>query len=532
MKNRVSVVIPYKDGSAALQTRDCIKSLLTQTILPYEIIVVGAKDLKFGRHVKHIKSLGDKNKARNIGIVHASGDYILYLDHDMVASRKLLEDCLKLSLKYQAIIIPEKGSGGNFWQNCKKLEKHLIRYDIYTVTSRFYKKSIFMDNEEPFDSSLGLLDEWGFNNKLIKKRIAVGYSSEYVLVSENNFNLKTEVLNKFERGKWMNYFYKVDKDEAWRRVNPIRRGLLFYGKKLDYLFKDPLHFLGLIFLKTVDLASFTLGYVYVLLLKRRNRNLIHNVDIRSFYDEISGDYLKKMFISNRWNRFVDWKEKDLVKKIWNLDKDGNLNKQFILDLGMGPGRWSKLFLSYDFSRVYGLDISPKMVKKATKYVNSTKFFPRVGDISKLTQLFKNGYFDKIFCFRTFKYLDDPLKALLEIENVCKSGGSIIIEVSNKSILNILFKFFSKFMTDRSLNKNMGYFKAAKFYSQKEMSKLISEAGLEVESVHPLFVLPSIRYPSIIDRHLVDVMILIDNLLTKYLPSNSFARSWVFLIRKK
>lgn len=267
MKNRVSVVIPYKDELAAYQMRDCIKSLLIQTVPPYEIIAVGKIDLKFGRLIKHIKSLGDKNQARNIGIEHASGDYILYLDHDMITEPNLIENCLSLVPRYDAVIIPEKGQGGNFWENCQKLEKELIKYDIHTVTPRFYKRLLFKKGELPFDGRFGLLDEWGFNHKLVKIKAKIGYSQSCLNVKQNGLTLKNEIKNKFHRGYWMKNFYAIDKNEAWVRINPIERGFFFYGKRLIYLFKEPIYFPGLILLKTIDFIAFMAGYIYGILKK-------------------------------------------------------------------------------------------------------------------------------------------------------------------------------------------------------------------------------------------------------------------------
>lgn len=268
MKKKVSVVIPYKDESVARQMKDCVKSLLIQSVPPFEIIVVGAKNLKLGRFVKYIRSLGDKNQARNIGIVHSRGDYILYLDHDMVAEPDLIEDCLSLTRDFDAIIIPERGLGGNFWQNCQKLEKELIKYDIHTVTPRFYRRLLFKKNELPFDDRFGLLDEWGFNHKLQKIKAGIGYSRSFLKVKQNNVTLKNEIKNKFSRGYWMKNFYAIDKNEAWIRINPLERGVIFYGRRFYYLFKEPIYFPGLILLKTIDFIAFMTGYVYGLLKKK------------------------------------------------------------------------------------------------------------------------------------------------------------------------------------------------------------------------------------------------------------------------
>ncbi len=205
---KVSVVIPFKGEKVLLQLNNCINSLLYQTVLPLEVILVGdltgiknrnqAKiKLLSPKIVKHIPFQGDKNNARNLGIEESRGDFVIYLDHDMTADNNLIKDCINKAHIYDALIIPEKGAGGNFWENCKKLERQLITYDLYTVTPRFYKKSIFKKDEKPFDSTFGLLDEWGFNNKLRKKKVSLGYSESFVVVKETNFSIRKNIINKF-----------------------------------------------------------------------------------------------------------------------------------------------------------------------------------------------------------------------------------------------------------------------------------------------------------------------------------------------
>lgn len=255
-----------------MQLISCINSLFDQTLKPSEIILVGNKDTfssirsriksYFKTKVRFIPFAGEKNQARNLGIAKAIGDFILYLDSDMTADKDLLKDCILHANKFDALIIPEKGAGGNFWENCKKLEKQLVTYDIHTVTPRFFRKNLFKKGEKPFDSRFGLLDEWGFNNNLFLKQTRIGFSENFITVKEQDFTIKKEISNKFHRGLWMRNFYKINKDEAIKRVDPITRGVIFYGKRLHYFIKEPIYFPGLIVLKTIDFFSFLGGYIF------------------------------------------------------------------------------------------------------------------------------------------------------------------------------------------------------------------------------------------------------------------------------
>ena len=539
MKNQVSVSIAIKGRENYSSLKACLFALEKQTYKNFEVILVGDRELKnfkfkFKDHRIAFDKLiisGDKNEARNAGFSKAKGKYFLYLDHDMRAQENLLESCLKSSKKFDAIIIPEKGEGGNFLANCRKLERELIAYDLDTVTPRFFKHSIIDRGELPFDKRFGLLDEWGFNIKIKNKRVSTGIAKSYLLVSDTNASVKASVKNKFQRGLWMKNFQSIDSQEAWRRIDPIKRGVIFYAKNIHYLLKDPLHFIALMALKLIDMTAFLAGYMIAIL---SFKNLFGREIIQT-YDNFGnvGENYSKMYEGRNWNRYVDKEEKQLIKALWNLDSDRSLNKQKILDLGMGPGRWSKFFLGFNFQSVTGLDISPEMVKYSEGLIRDQRFRSVLGNMNNLK--FPNSSYDKLFCFRALKYVPEYRAALKEMNRVLAKNGRMIIEVPNMSILNRFLRFLSAIVliinSNSSMNTRWGYFSNVHFFSKKEICKLVEKNNLKVMSITPLFVLPSIRFPSILDRYFTKPIIFIDKIAVKTLPAENFARSWVILAKK-
>lgn len=539
---KVSVTIPVKGKNNIPSLLLCLHSLEKQFFKNFDVILVGdekdLKDLEFifqdkQLSLKKIYATTDKNDARNIGFMSSEGEYILYLDHDMRVGRSLLVDCLDLSNKFDAIIIPERGEGGNFWANCRKLEKELIAYDLDTVTPRFFKRGIFKSDEMPFDSKFGLLDEWGFNVKLKTKNVPVGVSNSYLTVSEKDLSLGSEIKNKFLRGLWMKNFYSIDKDEAWRRVDPIKRGLIFYTKNIHYIVKDPTHFIGLLIMKFIDLTFFLLGYTLAIF----GFPSSYPSKMIQTYDNcgnLGGKYLNEMYLSGKWNQYVDSSEKQEIIKLWKLDSASNLHNQNLLDLGMGPGRWSRFFLEYDFKSVAGVDISKDMVKFAKSHIKDERFKALLGDMSTLE--FPNDSFNKVFSFRSLKYVPNYQEAVKEMVRVLDKKGQLIFEVPNKSLINRFLKFLSFFVI--SVNQNnkgktaWGYFSNVNFFSKEELLKLMNRYdGLKLISVTPLFILPSIKLPKIIDEYFTGALIILNKMFFYILPQNIFARSWIVLAEK-
>jgi len=90
MKLKVSVIIPTHRGRDLTKTIDSIKKSTYNNI---EIIIVDENK--------------ERSEQRNIGIDRAKGDYLLLLDSDQSISPKLIEECVELMNKADAVYIPE-----------------------------------------------------------------------------------------------------------------------------------------------------------------------------------------------------------------------------------------------------------------------------------------------------------------------------------------------------------------------------------------------------------------------------------------
>jgi len=106
MENRSSFVICTRNRFEDIEK--CIKSILEQTVKPYELIIVDSSDKKgldsilnkvFGRFpftfiYRH--TAAGLTHQRNIGIEVASGDHVFFFDDDVILNRDYHEDILKV----------------------------------------------------------------------------------------------------------------------------------------------------------------------------------------------------------------------------------------------------------------------------------------------------------------------------------------------------------------------------------------------------------------------------------------------------
>ena len=99
----------------------------------------------------------------------------------------------------------------------------------------------------------------------------------------------------------------------------------------------------------------------------------------------------------------------LIKKFGRGDK--------YLDAGFGTG----LILRHLPKNSIGLDINPRNIKRAKKYLSGNKLI--LGDIEKLP--FKDNSFSTVICTEVLEHLPKPQIAIKEILRVLKTGGVLV-----------------------------------------------------------------------------------------------------------
>lgn len=111
----ISVIIPVYNTEVYLE--ECLQSVLTQTFRDFEVIIVddgstdGSASIcdRFAQEFPNIKAIHQKNQgvsaARNAGISHARGKYLLFLDSDDVIHPQMLSLLADIQEKENAVLL-------------------------------------------------------------------------------------------------------------------------------------------------------------------------------------------------------------------------------------------------------------------------------------------------------------------------------------------------------------------------------------------------------------------------------------------
>lgn len=161
MKNDlVSIIITTKNSAKTLKS--LLVSIKKQSYKRKEIIIVdnNSSDKTLNIAKKYTENIflkgPERSSQRNYGALKSKGNYLFFLDSDMVLEEHVIKQCVEKS-KYKLdkceVIVPEKSFGKGFWAKAKILERNINEGEFFFEAARFFPKKIFKQ-AKGYDESL------------------------------------------------------------------------------------------------------------------------------------------------------------------------------------------------------------------------------------------------------------------------------------------------------------------------------------------------------------------------------------------
>ncbi len=143
-------------------------------------------------------------------------------------------------------------------------------------------------------------------------------------------------------------------------------------------------------------------------------------------------------LAEQYNALIDHKPHNAYYDRPNtLKLIGNPKGKKILDAACGPGKYAEILLS-EGAEVVGFDISPKMIKHATKRnKESGTFF--VHDLEQPFDQLESTTFDIVVCALAMHYIQDWNNTLKEFYRVLKPNGYLVISIEHPFFEYTYFK---------------------------------------------------------------------------------------------
>lgn len=209
----VSVVITTKNEEKNIE--NCLESIRNQTFGNFELIVIDnysrdktAEIAKKYTGKVYLKG-PERSSQRNYGAEVSNGEYLLFLDADMILSPSVVEECVEKCETdgIDALYIPERIVGEGFWIRVRDFERSFYTATVIDAV-RFIRKDLF-ERIGGFDENLIGPEDWDLDRR-IRKIGRTGIINTPLCHNEESFNMErflkkkkyyTPGINKYI-GKW------------------------------------------------------------------------------------------------------------------------------------------------------------------------------------------------------------------------------------------------------------------------------------------------------------------------------------------
>lgn len=205
--------------------------------------------------------------------------------------------------------------------------------------------------------------------------------------------------------------------------------------------------------------------------------------VEDFWNKMAETLNVAQHYSNEIESFHKVEEDFILSKL----KDKNLK---ILELGCGTGRLLKVLANNGFSKLYGIDISEKMIQTCRKSLTNHIILLQHDFRTRLP--FDSGSFDSVlFVGNTLANVDRLDIVLKEVHRILNKSGILIVgcfdaeHMTNEVVKNYYGKLPRPFELKKFDKKSKTVYIGnlfAHWITEKELKKLIKDSGLKVDSI--------------------------------------------------
>lgn len=228
----VSIIITTRNSGLTLN--NLLKSISKQSYKKIETIVVdnnstdNTSSILKKYKLRYFNKGPERSVQRNYGSVLSKGKLLLFLDSDMILTKRVVEECVLMLKKDQdlgGVIIPEKSFGTGAFAKAKAFERDLNSGQDYFEAARMFPKRVF-ELYQGYDETLTGPEDWDLPRKIAKK-YQIGRIDSYILHNEGRLSLWTLMKKK--------YYYGLSVSKFLRKQNlPLLSSTTVYFMRVGF----------------------------------------------------------------------------------------------------------------------------------------------------------------------------------------------------------------------------------------------------------------------------------------------------------
>jgi glycosyltransferase involved in cell wall biosynthesis len=271
VKPLVSIIIPTLNSEVTIWK--CLQSIKNQAYPSIETLIIddyssdGTAKIAKNFDAKVLLKRCGRSEARNFGATEADGLFVLFVDSDQELTREVVGECVETCLVdcAEAAIIPEESLTRGFVSECRKMERGMHVGDRLFEAPRFFKKDIFF-KLGGYDAKLTFGEDSDLRVRMEKADFKTCRISSEILHYEKGLSIRGITLKAYYYGRSLPYLIRKNPSLTVEKHFPTLRRCL---SSLKILYIDPIHALGLVFMKAVEYEAYVTGALTCFLENKR-----------------------------------------------------------------------------------------------------------------------------------------------------------------------------------------------------------------------------------------------------------------------
>jgi glycosyltransferase involved in cell wall biosynthesis len=258
----VSVVVPTRNSARTFGA--CLESVRVQrSDVVLEVIVVdndstdGTWEIAQGGADIAVRGGPERSAQRNLGVARARGEWILWLDSDMLLPAGALHQALDSARRegVDAVALPECTVGTGFWTACRTLERSCYRDQASIHNPRLLRRRT-LTRLGGFDPAMAGLEDTNLRHRLRAAGVRWALAPVLVEHDEGRLTLRTVLAKRVYYGRSIPAFAALNPGRLAEQWRATVRAFWHHRRQLSL---DPLHAGGLIVLRAAEAGAYALG---------------------------------------------------------------------------------------------------------------------------------------------------------------------------------------------------------------------------------------------------------------------------------
>jgi len=257
----VSVVVPTRNNERTIEA--CLTSVRRQTHPAVELIVVdnSSEDSTWSvaqRLADQVVLAGPERSAqRNKGIELARGEWVLWLDSDMVLPPETIAQALSTAKSTGAlgIALPERTVGSGFWTSCRALERQCYLDDPLLHNPRLIRREILV-GDGGFALSMSGPEDADLRLRMRAAGAPIELGSVLVDHDEGRLTVRSVMEKRYYYGRSLPAFADRHDGAAAQQGRAVTRS---YVRNRRLLARHPITAVGMLGLRGMEAVAYVLG---------------------------------------------------------------------------------------------------------------------------------------------------------------------------------------------------------------------------------------------------------------------------------